>query len=892
MKDAVRRAALRASRAAYRLLLRRYPRRLRRRYGDEMAALFDEEAARRTEEAGLRGLGAVWWKAIRDLLRPVPGPVGPERRADTGRAADPARSATRSRLGLRGLAEDLSFAARSLRRAPRFTGLVVGVLAVGIALNTSALAVLNAYVLRPLPFPQSDRLFNVRGGQGISWTEVDEVFELAVSWDLDVFTVIGDGRPEMAPGAWVTPDFLETYGVRAQVGRTFRPDEAGRGGAPVAMISHRLWQERFEGDPEIVGRTFSAFTSDRPDHAELFTIVGVLPADFWYLNEYTEVLAPIRDERAVYAGRLRPDIPVERAETVLTELAERRMEQVPAGFRVELVSVQERHVASVRPTLMTLQAAVLLVLLIACANAAVLLLIRSARRERELGIRRAMGASGGRLARQLLLEGGLLSLTATSVGLVLTSVLLSLTGASVESRLGVMMPGGAQSLAIDGTVLLGAAGLAALVGLVFGLVPLLSSVRGIVGSTLREGRGSTDSRTRHRFRAALVAGEVALSLALLVGAGLMVRSAVNLQHQELGFDPDRVVRGVMGLREASYPDPEDRVAAFSRLRERLAAVPGVEEVGLGSLALFGTRFTPRRVEGEDGDDLVGGEAVWWLVGERYFDALDIPVVHGRAFTRDDAAGAEPAAVVSESLARALWGDADPLGRRVRTVPTGEPGMAPPDPGPWLRVVGVVADVQRGVDDGPGGDLYRTYRQGERSWMNAVVRFRDDPVARVAELQAAVAAVDPEIPLASVRRLDEVVNEAMGPTRAVAGLLVGFAAFALLLAVLGLYGVVSYAVRQRQKDVAIRMALGAGRGSVTAMFLRQGLVVIGTGIVLGTLGGLALGRALEDELHGVGPGDPTTHVLLAGILAFGALLAVWLPARRAAGADPMGVLREE
>ena len=900
MRPLLHRAALSLSRAVYRLLLLRYPRRLRRRYGDEMAALFEEEVSRRTEEAGLRGLASVWWKAIRDLLRPLPGPVrsgghGEPRIRSSSRpreAPGGSGSSTSRRSALRGLTEDVGFAVRSLRRAPTFTGLVVGVLALGIALNTSALAVLNAYILRPLPFPESDRLFNVRDGEGVSWTEVDDVFELAVSWDLDVFTVVGDGRPEMAPGAWVSPDFLEAYGVRAQVGRTFRPDEAGAGSNPVAMISHRLWQERFGGDPGVVGRTFSAFTSDRPDHAELFTIVGVLPADFWYLNEYTDVLAPIRDDRTVYAGRLRPDVPVDRAETVLTELATRRMEQIPPGFRVELVSLRERHVASVRPTLLTLQAAVLLVLLIACANAAILLLIRSSRRERELGIRRAMGASGGRLARQLLLEGGLLSLLATSLGLAVTWLLMGVVGTSVEARFGVSIPGDADALALDGTVLLGASALAALVGLVFGLVPLVSSLRRVVGGTLRGGRGSTDSRARHRLRAALVAAEVALSLALLVGAGLMVRSAIHLQGRELGFEPAAVVRGTMGLREASYPDAADRVAVFTRLRDRLAEVPGVEEVGLASMALFGTRFTTRRVEASPDDGLVGAEAVWWTVGERYFDALEIPVLRGRTFTASDAAGAEPVALVSESLARDLWGESDPVGRRIRTAPAGSPGMPPPEPGPWLRVVGVVADVQRGVEERPAGDLYRTYRQEDASWMNALVRFHDDPAGRLPELQEAVADIDPEIPLANVQHLAVVVDEALGPTRYVAGLLAGFSAFALLLAVLGLYGVVSYAVRQRTKDVAIRMALGADRGSVTSMFLRQGLAVVGSGIVAGTLGGVALGRALEGELHGVRPGDPATHAVLAAVLGVGAMLAVWIPARRAAGADPMGVLREE
>ncbi|MDX1647511.1 MAG: ABC transporter permease, partial [Longimicrobiales bacterium] len=431
------RLAVRASAALYRVLLLRFPRSLRRRYGHDMHALFVAEATRRTRREGLRGLAAVWAKAVRDLVRPLPGAVGPGTPEDS-----PRRS---------GMTEDLSFAARDLIREPRFTILLVTVLAVGMAFNTTALAVLNAYLLRPLPFPEAHRLVNVRGGQGISWREVEDVFELAVSWDLDVFTIVGDGRPELAPGAWVTPDFLATYGVSAEVGRTFRPDEAGRDGAPVAMISHRLWQERFGGDPDVVGRTFSAFTSDRPDHAELFTIVGVLPVDFWYFNEYTEVLAPIRDDRTVYAGRLRQDVSVGRAETILTDRVARRMERVPEGFRVTLVSVQESHASAIRPTLVALQAAALLVLLIACANAAVLLLIRSTRRERELEIRRALGASGGRLARQLMLEGGLISAAATGLALVFTAAALHGGRATVESRLGLSMPGGAESLGIDGT---------------------------------------------------------------------------------------------------------------------------------------------------------------------------------------------------------------------------------------------------------------------------------------------------------------------------------------------------------------------------------------------------------------------------------------------------------
>lgn len=886
----------------YRLLCLRYPRDLRRRYGREMSSLFEHEAWTALDRAGVRGLAKVWLKTLRDLIRPLPGPIA----TDSG-APDPvaagygtresgARGPTArppARRWIAGLGEDLRFAVRSLVREPRFSGLVVGVLALGIALNTSAFGVLNAYLLQPLPFPESDRLVSVRGAQSVSWTEVDHVFERAVSWDLDVFTIVGVGRPELAPGAWVTPSFLDAYGIQPEVGRAFRPEEAGRDGAPVAMISHRLWQERFGGDPEIVGRSFSAFTSDRPDHAEVFTVVGVLPADFWYLNEYTEVLAPIRVERTVYTGRLHADVPRGRAETMLTELATTRMDEVPPGFGVELVPLKEQHVASVRPTLLVLQAAVLLVLLIACANAAVLLLVRSTRRERELGVRRALGASGGRLARQLLLEGVLIAAAATTVGLALTTWSLRVGGAAVEARLGLSVPGGADALRIDGTVLLGAVLLAVLVGLVFGIVPLVTALRRTSAGSMADVRGgSGESVGRRRFRSAMVAAEVALSLALLTGSGLMVRSALHLQSQDLGFDPTNVVRGMMGLRDATYPDPGDRVAAFDRLRASLASVPGVDGIGTASMGLFTTRFAPRSTEGLSDGVVSRAEAVRWVVDEEYFDVLEIPVLRGRGFTDEDVLDGQEVAVISETLARDLWGDADPVGRDVRVLPFASPGMAPPEPGRWLRVVGVVGDVQRQVGGDPAGDLYLSFRQVAPSWLNAYVRFRSDPGDVEPRLQAAVDAVSSEIPFASARRLDVIVDDAMRPTRYVAALLAGFSAFALLLAIVGLYGVISYAARQRRKDVAIRVALGADRGRVTSLFVRQGVMMVGVGVVAGTAGGLALGRALEGQLHGVSPGDPTTHALIAAVLAVSALVAVWIPARRAAASDPMRVLREE
>ena len=862
-----------------------------------MVALFEGLADEAITERGLRGIGALWSRILRDLLRPLPGPVGAVPSALPGSETGHEREGgwRMGRFGWAGrTGEDIAFALKALRREARFTGLVVAVLAVGIALSVAVFAVLNAYLLRPLPYPAPQRLVNVRGWHSVSWTEVEDVFELAVSWDLDVFTLVGDGKPELARGAWITPDFLDMYSVRAHLGRTFRPDEVGEGGRAVAMISHALWLNRFGGDPNIVGRSFRAFTSDRPTEAELFTVVGVLPEDFWYLNEYTDVLAPIRDERPVYSARLRPGVSVAQAQEALTRIAVSRMDDVPPEFRVEVVSLHERHVVRVRPTLLVLQAAVLLVLLIACANAGVLLLVRSARREREFGVRRALGASGARLARQLVAEGALIATAAGATGVLLAALGLELARGSLEARLGTRVPGGADTLAPDAVVLLAAVGLCGLVGVVFGLVPLLTSGRDRLTTTLAgRGRGGTDPRGRGRARNVMVAVEVALSLALLTGAGLMVRSAANLQRRELGFRPERVVRGVVGLREGTYPTPEDRIALFDRLVTQVRGLPGVEAAGLSVSGPFlATRFDPRPLEAQGPATSTYGEAVDWLVGEGYFDALGISVLRGRGFATEDAHGAEPVAVVSESLARDLWGPEDPLGRGVRLPPSVMPGTTAPDPGPWLRVVGVVADIERDVGGSGAGDVYRTYRQASPLWMSVIARQRPGAASVVPAIEATLRELDPEVPLSSVLRLDVAVRQAMAPTRFLAWLLVGFSGFALLLAVVGLYGVVSYAARQRQRDIAIRVALGADRGSVTGLFLRQGLTVVAAGMMAGTGGGYILGRALEGQLHGVAPGDVPTHLALAVILGVTAVVAVWLPAHRAAGADPMGLLREE
>ncbi len=792
--------------------------------------------------------------------------------------------------GVRRWWEDFGFAWRSISRDRTFAFAVISVLGAGIALNVTVFSVVNAYLLRPLPFPEADRLVTVQTSEPVGWPELPDVFEKRVSWDLDAFTLIGGAGPQLTFGAWITGDFLEVYGVEPVLGRRFGLDEVGDGGASVSIISHRLWQQRYGGDPGVLGSTFQAYSSDRPFDAESFTIVGVLPPDFWFFNDYTDVLVPLRTTRELYAGRLHEGVPLESAERLITEAARASLPVLPADFEVRVFRTQDLLVTSVRPTLAALQAAVLIVFLIALANAAVLLLVRSAGRERELGIRRALGAGGDRLARQLLGEGILLAGGAAAVGVGIGALGLEALRAFSTQAMWRTVPGGIDALRLDGTVLSAMIVLSAVTAAFFGLVPLVSvGRRELVRSLAGGGRGGTDTAGRRLTRGIVVSAEIALSLALLTGAGLMIRSAIGLQVRELGFAPERVFRGNLGLRQASYPEAEDRVRFFERVAASARSVPGVEAVSVGSSVPFVFPPLGRPIEAESG---ARGEAVDVLADEGYFDALGIGLVRGRTFTPGDVLGGEPVAIVSESLAASLWPGLDPLGRRLRVRPFLAPRGDPPASGPWTRVVGVVSDVWRGVGEEDLGGLYRVYRQDPPFFLNLVVRRRAGAGPLVSDIEAVVADADPNVALATVLELDNAVAGAIAPSRFMAALFGTFAVFALILSVVGLYAVMAYAAREHRRDVAIRMALGATKSSVTRLFFRQALILLATGLAAGAVGGRLLGAALAGQLHGIAPDDPATLVAVGALLSGTALIAAWLPARGAADVSPMIMLRDE
>ncbi len=872
----------------YRIVLIRYPRSLRRRYGGDMLELFESLASDLVARRGLRGLVEAWWRCGLDLARPLPSEIltGLASPASPGHTAQAKSKGT----GVARWSEDVGFAWRSISRDRAFAFTVVAVLGTGIALNATVFSVVNAYLLRPLPYPEPDRLVTVRAPVSVGSPELDEIFEQRISWDLDAFTLVGDAGPELALGAWITVDFLEMYGVEPVLGRRFSLAEVGEGGASVAIISHRLWQQRYGGDPSVLGRTFQAYTSDRPFDAESFTIVGVLPQDFWYFHDYTDVLVPLRTSGQLYAARLHEAVSVERAEQLVTDLARTSMPSLRADFRAQVSRTRDLHVASIQPTLVTLQSAVLLVFLIALANAAVLLLVRSARRERELGIRRALGADGGRLASQLVGEGMFLAGGAGAVGIALSAFgLYALRGLSTR-EMWRAVPGGVEALRLDGTVLAAMIILGGVTSAVFGLVPLLSVARrGLVRSLAAGSRAGTDTNARRRMRSVLVAAEVALSLALLTGAGLMVQSAISLQSRELGFDPGPVFRGNLGLRQASYPDAEERTEFFERVVASARSVAGVEAVALASSVPFVSAPAARPIEAERGSQ---GNAVVVLADEEYFGVLGIQLLRGRVFGVSDILGGERVAIVSERLAANLWPGLDPLGQRLRVGSVMSPVGTLSDPGPWTTVVGVVADVWWGVDQEESGGLYQVYRQDAPFWLNLVVRRRAGVGPIVSELEAVVADVDSDVAFSNVLDLEDAVTSALAASRLLALLFGVFAGFALLLSALGLYGLMSYAARESRRDVAIRMALGATPPSVTGLLLRQAIVVLAGGLAAGAVGGRFLGMALAGQLHGIEPDDPTNLIAVTALLGAIAVAAVWLPARRAAAVSPMVVLRQE
>lgn len=794
---------------------------------------------------------------------------------------------------MRALTSDAGTALRALASARGFTAVAVLTLAAALSLAVVVLTVVNAYVIRGLPYPEADRLFRIDyavpgvpyppGLAQVEWDSLADVVETPIAWDLDVFFLLGREYPESAPGAWVTPGYLEGFGVRAALGRSFVLDDYLAGAAPVAIISHRLWQTRYGGDAAIVGRTFQAYVSDRPNDAESFTIVGVLPADSWHMNPYSEVLSPLKAPSYPYMARLRPGVSPVVARGRIDALVRGAIASLPAQFEVRLTSALDSYVGPMRPALWAIATAAGLVLLIAAANIAVLMLVRSRHREKELAVRLTLGASPFGLARLVLLEALAIGAAATGLALLASRLMLQAIGPLVETLFERRVPGGLAALAINARVVAAVCVVAILATLVCALVPLLGTRRlGIAPALSASGRGTTPAHAR-RSHALLIAVEIAASLTLLVGAALVAESTIHMLDVDFGVEADEVVTASLALRQRSFPDAAAQAAFFERVGGDLATLASGSLAALGDWwPLQGSR--PRRIA-TAGAEPVMATANPFSVSSGYFETLGLSLRDGRPFEDDDRLGTELVAVASQSLAARLWPGTRAVGRQA--VIHLEADDAPPL---TVSIVGVVNDVRQSHSDADLLDLYLPLAQHPSRFAFVYFRPRSSVVPE-SDLRRLVARLHPEVAVGAPRRLGLGIEEERARPRFLASLLSVLAAIACLVALVGMHGVIAYAVRQRQREIAVRIAVGATTGAVTRLFLRQGSAVLVAGLVAGLAGGLGLGRVLQSQLYGVGAAEPRVLALAALVFAICASMAILWPAWRAAGVDPALALKE-
>ena len=850
---------------------------------DRDAVLGDlcEEFAARAEQDGAMAARRWYWTQVRSSL------------FDNLRRRLPATESIPA-----GLSQDVKYASRALHKAPGFTTVVVLTLALGIGANTAIFSVVDAVLLRPLPYPDPDRVvsFAWRYAAGSRpanvtpltfdyWRQHARAFESFAVTSGGSFGLVRDGAIERLPGVAATADFFRAIGITPALGRPFVPDDCVPGAPPVAVISRGLSLRLFGGDRDAVGATL--MLNDRP-----YMVIGVMPASFSYEPE-AHVIAALqlridpRDKGLNYAvlARLRSGTTIEQAQSETDRLFQQFQEVNRAHWSsnargIDLIRLQDFLVADMRPLLMVLLGTVGLVLLIACGNVANLLLSRSTARARDMAIRSALGAGRHRLARQTVIECVLLSIAGGAAGAALAAI-------GVRALIAAM-PGPLPRLAtvtIDYRVM-GCALLVSLVlGIVFGLVGSIRVLRSDPGSVLKAAAGTGVDVTRHRLSNVLVVGEVSLSVILLVGAGLLIATFVNLRGIPLGFETDGLLAVQLSpsrLGGSAGAGPQlDR-----RLIEAVGAVPGVAAVTTASSLHLerGPNFV-FGLEGDPPDKITYVELR--AVGPGYLTTLGIPLRAGRELAATDAETARPVVVVNQALAKAFGGAASALGRRV-IIGHGTPGAGAP-----REIVGVAADV---ADGRPGTRIFPTMYMprtqfGSGGAVNLLIRNSGD-AAIAAGVRRAVSAVDPKLPIARTRSMDDVALGAVAQQRFNMLLTGAFATIALALAMVGLYGLLSYQVAQRTREIGVRMALGARRSDVFGMIVRRGVVLTGIGLVLGTVGSLGLARFLETMLFGVKATSQWVYAAAAAVLLVVATIASLVPARRAMRADPVMALRAE
>ena len=807
--------------------------------------------------------------------------------------------------------QDVRYGLRKLARSRGFTAVAVVTLALGIGANTLIFSVVNAAILHPLPFRDAARLVTQwatsptigYSGPGaftdrdyMEWRDQNRVFSEIAAFRGQPTNLTGAGEPLRLTGTSISASLLRVLEVNPALGRAFAPEEETAGHNRVALLSDRLWRSRFGSDPSVLGKTIKL-------DGEIYTVIGVMPAGFGFPNE-ADLWTPLTLESEAHnatlqiVARLKPSVSLERARSEVALIGERRPAK-PGDWEwhTTLVPLSQAVASELRTPLIVLFAAVGLVLLIACANVANLFLARATTRQGEIAVRRALGASRSRVIRQMLTESVMVSAFGAGLGLLLAALgkgFVAKAASLLPRSLG--SPSAAAHIAsagLDFWVLGFTLMISVLTAVLFGLTPAVWASRGELTSSLKEeGRSSTTRRRRGYVRDGIVVAEVALAVILLVGAGLLIRSFLHLMNVDPGFDPRNVLTLNISLPDSRYESAQPMIAFEQQALERLNALPGVKSAG----GVFGLPLSNR---GVGGDFTVEGQpeptpgtqpfiAAKVVIGGDYFKAIGIPLLRGRYFDEHDSESAPHVVIVSQSLAQHFWPLEEAIGKRLK------PGFSNDA---WCTVVGVVGDTkQYSLGETPSPSMYLPYVQAPVPFLmqdiTFVLRAGADPLSMVAAARRAVQAVDPDLPVFDVTTMDQLVYRSASAPRFNAALLAIFAALALVLATVGIYGVMSYTVLQRMHEFGVRMALGAQEGDLLQQVFRQGMLLAVGGITTGVAGAWVLTRFISSLLFGVRPTDPLTFVLIPLLLAAVALVACLLPARRATKVDPVAALRYE
>jgi putative ABC transport system permease protein len=797
---------------------------------------------------------------------------------------------------------DLRYALRQLLKAPSFTAVAILTLALGIGACSAIFSVVNTVLLRPLDYPAPNRIVIIRETQlpqfpefSVSppnyqdWEKQTKSYEYLAAYSGAGVNLTGEGEPQRLIGVKATAHYFDAYGVKPVLGRMLLPEEDALGKNYVVVLSYPFWQRVFGGTRDVVGKAIQL-------NGEPYSVVGVAPVGFG-LTSKVDVWMPMAfkpDETANDArgghyinvvGRLKPGVSVAQARAELEVIAAQLAKQYPdsnKGWGIFMMPLQDYSVRDVKPVLYTLLGAVGCVLLIACANLANLLLARATARHREISIRAALGASRARLVRQLLTESVVLSLCGGAAGLLLArwglDALLALAPTTLPR---------VTEIHLDSGVLVFSLALSVITGLVFGIAPAWLAARADVNEALKQGtRGSTEGGARGRLRSALVVIEVTFALMLLGGAGLLARSFMQLAHVDPGFNPENATLLRLSLPQKKYAMPEQQIAFANTLLERVKVLPGVQSAGIThSMPLVSDYVLSFNIEGRSGIDPSDLPSTnYYAVTPEYFRAMGIRLVRGRLFTPQDDSKAPRVAIINETMARQHFPNEDPIGKRIN-ISTG--------PDAWREIVGIVGDIkQYGIDKATSAQSYEPFAQVPFSSVNVVIRTSGSPAALLGALRPVVYAVDKDQPIGAIRPLEEIVADSIARQRFAVTLLAVFSVVALVIAAVGIYGVMAYNVVQRTGEFGIRMALGAQQRDVLRLVLVQGGKLVGLGLLIGLAGTLAASRAMGSMLFNTSAQDPLTLGTITLLLGAVALVACLLPANRATKVNPIEALRAE